>query len=1117
MSFRIIYGRAGTGKSEYCYREIAQKIKKENKILIITPEQFSFTAEKKLMDAIDTQAVFNAEVVTLSRMAYRVISEIGGKNETNLSKCGKAMLIYSILSNNKNELKFLGKTDENVDMLDTAITEFKKHGISVEQLKQEIENQEDIYLKNKLQDLNVVYSGFEEQLAGKYIDETDLLTILAENIDKTDMFKDAVIYIDEFAGFTSQEYHIIEKLIQIAKQVTITICTDGLHEIKNPDTDIFYSNEVTVTKLLEVAQNCDVKIEEIKLEETYRFKNSELKHLEKNLYENKPQKYNSQIKNIQLFLAKNQYSEIEEVARNVLKLVRDEGYRYRDISIITKNIATYSSLARAIFDKYDIPIFIDENRDLNQNIVIQYILGILEIFIKNWSYEAVFNYIKTGFSNIEEDDIFKLEKYCLKWGIKQNKWKKEFTYGNYEEKDKADIERLEQIRKDLVTPLMNLKYKIDENKTVEGISKSIYEFLVEQQIYEKVQIKIQELNEIGQIDLANEYESSIQTIIEILDEIVLVFKDDKITIDKYNQILKIGFKNSSLTKIPGTQDQVIMGDVDRSRSHKVKAIFIIGLNDGEFPSVRKDEGFLNDADREVLKQNGIELAKGTIDKLYEDSFNIYKAFTTAEEKLYLLYSSSDMQGKALRPSMLINKIKKIYPMLQEQSDVIERRSEILNKKTTYEELIINLNKLKEQDSIEKLWYYIYDYYQKNSEWNEKLKQSLKGLEYTNIPDKIDQNNIDRLYGNTLITSISKLERYRSCPFSYYLQYGLKIKPQEELKIQTLNTGTFIHEVIDEFFGTVREVGIKLEEITEEQLSEIINKIIDSKLGQNKNYIFTSTAKYRALVIRLKKIIKKALKYIIGTIVQSRFEVLGTEVEFGEKGKYKPIRLTLEDGKRIEIIGKIDRIDTAQGEDGKYLRIIDYKSSAKNIDLNEVYAGLQIQLLTYLDAACKEEDLMPAGVLYFSMLEQMIKSDKKLEQEEIEEKIRANFKMKGLILADVKVVKLHDKNLQNGNSALVPAYIGKDGELSEKKTSGVTAEQFNDLQKYMYTIIKQISKEILGGNIDLKPYYKDKKTPCKYCDYKSICSFNMGGCENSYNYIDKKSKEEILSKLSKETK
>ena len=1114
MSLRIIYGRAGTGKSEYCYREIAEKIKADNQILIITPEQFSFTAEKKLMEAIDANAVFNAEVVTLSRMAYRVINEIGGRTETNLSKCGKAMLIYSILNSNKKELKLIGKNDENVDMLDIAITEFKKHGISIEQLKQEIDKQEDIYLKNKLTDLSLVYEGFENQLSGKYIDETDLLTILAENIENTDMFNNQYIYIDEFAGFTKQEYQIIEKLILVANQVTVTICIDELNIPKNPNTDIFYSNENTVNKLFEIAQNCGTKVEEIKLENKYRFKSNELKHLEENLYENRPCKYTNKVENIKLFLAKNQYSEIEEVAKNILKLVRDNGYRYKDISIITKNISNYSSLARAIFDKYDIPIFIDENRDLNQNIIIQYILSVLEIFTKNWSYESVFNYIKTGFSNIEEDEIFKLEKYCLKWGIKQNKWKKEFTYGKYEEKDKTEIERLERIRKDIVNPLMKLKSDIDNDKTAEGISKSIYKFLVEENIAEKINKKIEELEKVGQVDLVKEYQSSLQTILDILDEIVLVFGDDKMTIDKYAQILKVGFKNSNLTKIPGTQDQVIMGDVDRSRSHKVKAIFIIGLNDGEFPSVHKDEGFLNDLDRETLKQDGIELAKGTIENLYEDNFNIYKAFSTAEEKLYLLYSSSDVQGKALRPSMLINKIKKIYPMLQEESDVIETKAEVLNKKTTYDELIIQLSKLKEQDEIDKVWYYVYDYYKKDTEWNTKLEQNLKGLNYTNIPEKIEQTNIDKLYGNTLVTSISKLERYRSCPFSYYLQYGLKIKPEEELKIQTLNTGTFIHEIIDEFFGTVREAGIKLAEITDEQLAEIINKIIDEKLKQSQNYIFTSTAKYRALVVRLKKIIQKALKYIIGTLVQSRFEVLGTEVEFGENGKYKPIRLTLEDGKRIEIIGKIDRIDTAQSEDGRYLRIIDYKSSAKNIDLNEVYAGLQIQLLTYLDAACKEEDLMPAGVLYFSMLEQMIKADKRMEQEEIEEKIRANFKMKGLILADVNVVKLHDKKLEKGSSALVPAYIDKEGNLSEKKTSGVTAEQFEELQKYMYIVIKQISREILGGNIDLKPYYKDKKTPCKYCDYKSVCGFNMGGCENNYNYIDKKSKEEILAKIKK---
>ena len=1110
MGLRIIYGRSGTGKSEYCYKEIAQKIKTENKILIITPEQFSFTAEKKLMEAINTEAVLNAEVVTLSRMAYRVINEIGGKNTTNLTKCGKAMLIYSILSNNKKKLKFLGKNDENIEMLDTAITEFKKHGISVQQLKEEIEKQEDRYLKNKLQDICIIYENLQNQISGKYIDDADLLTILAENLDHTTLFKDSVIYIDVFAGFTKVEYEVIIKLLKIAKDVTITICTDELQSKKNPETDIFYSNQITVNKLLEIAKNENTEVKELKLENAYRFKSSELQYLEQNLYKNKYEKYESETPNLSLFLAQKQYSEIEEVAKNILKLVRDKGYRYKDISIITKNLENYSSLARAIFSKYSIPIFIDENRDLKQNVIIQYVLAILEIFNKNWSYESVFNYIKTGFADLEEDDIFKLESYCLKWGIKQNKWKKQFIYGN--DTQKEETERLETIRKIIVNPLINLKKQIDENKTAEGISKAIYDFLINQKIEEKILQKIEELEEIGQVDLVNEYKSSIQTIIDILDEIVLIFRGEQLTIDKYAQILKVGLKNSSLTKIPGTQDQIIMGDVDRSRSHKVKAIFIIGLNDGQFPSINKDEGFINDNDRKILKEDGIELAKDTIDKLYEENFNIYKAFTTAEEKLYLLYSSSDMQGRALRPSMLINKIKKMYIKLKEKSDIIERNSEILDKNTTYEELIHNIYIAKETGNIEKIWAYVYDYYKKDNKWNEKMQQDLKGLEYTNIPEKIEQKNIDKLYGNTLVTSISKLERYRSCPFSYYLQYGLKIKPQQELKIQTIDTGTFIHEVIDRFFTDVKQEEIKLEEITEEQLSTIIDKIIDEKLQQNKNYIFTSTARYRALVIRLKKIIKKALKYIIETIVKSRFQVLGTELEFGEKGKYKPINLTLENGKKVEIIGKIDRIDTAQNENGKYLRIIDYKSSVKNIDLNEVYAGIQIQLLTYLKSACKEEDLMPAGMLYFSMLEQMIKSNKKLQEEEIEEKIRANFKMKGFILADINVVKLHDKNIEKGSSNLVPAYIDKEGNLNEKRTSGLTAEEFENLQKYIDIIIKQIAKEILSGKIDLKPYYKNKKTPCRYCDYKSICGFNMGGCENKYNYIETKTKEQILNKI-----
>ena len=1138
MKLRIIYGTSGTGKSEYCFKKAAENSSKnqEQNTVIITPEQFSFTAETRLMQSIyktsKSKAVLNAEIITFNRMAYRVLNEVLGtaNSKTNLTKCGKAMLVYSILDKQKSKLKFLGKSSENIDLSINAINEFKQHGISTENLEQEIEQTEEKYLKCKLEDMNLIYKSFEEQIQGKYIDETDLLSMLAENIDKTDMFKDTIFYIDEFSGYTKQEYDIIKKLIQIGKEVNITICADSLFTGTNPEADIYYSNKITITKLFKLAEELNIVPEQINLDKSYRFKSPELKHLKEKLYSKQSTKYEENVENIGVFLARNQYSEVENVAKNITKLVRDKNYKYREISIITKNIESYASLVRAIFSKYEIPVFIDEKRELNQNIFIQYVLSILEIFTKNWSYESVFNYIKTGFLPFDETEIFKLENYCIKWGIKQNKWKKDFNT-LAEESKKEEIERLNEIRKEIIEPLLQLKEKIEQEKTGTAISKNLYEFLIKQGIENKLEEKMNTLEEKGLIDLKNEYKASYQVLIDILDEINLVFGEDKLTVEKYLQILKVGLQNSGLGKIPGTQDQVILGDVDRSRSHKARAVFILGINDGVFPSVNKNEGFLNDSDRDILKEHGIELAKGTLERLYEDNFNIYKAFTTAEEKLYLSYVSSDTEGKAQRPSGLISKIKKLFPNIQEESDVISEKYEIITERSTYEELIKNIDKLKE-DEIEEIWYDVYKYYAQNNEWKEKLKANLEGLKYTNLPQNINKENLQRLYGNALKASISKLETYKKCAFSYYLKYGLKLKQKEELKIQSINTGTFMHEVIDEFFEEINQKGKSIKEYSiygepeeiqarDREIKQIINKIIEEKLKENKNYVFTSSKKYKLLVERLKRIIFKALKYIIETLVQSEFEIAGTEVEFANKGTYKPITLNLENGKRVEIIGKIDRMDIGKNEDGKYLRIIDYKSSAKDIDLNEVYAGLQIQLLTYMDAICKEEDLMPAGILYFSLLEQIIKSDKKLNEEEIEEKIRENFRMKGLILADIKVVKMQDRNLSQGQSKLIPAYIDKSGNLSPKRTKGLTKEQFEVLQKYIYKTIKEISQEILEGNIDLKPYNKNGVTPCEYCEYKQICNFNPSLYKNEYNYIAKKDKEEILEamkqKVEKENK
>ena len=1116
MSLKIVYGKSGTGKSTYIFNEIAEKIKKEKrKIYIITPEQFSFTAEKKLLDSIDTSSVISAEVLTFNRMAYRVMKEVGNNRSKNLSSSGKSMIIYSILSEQKNNLKFIGKSTENVELIGTQITEFKKHGITVESLKNVMDNTENQYLKAKINDMLNVYEKYVEEISKEYIDENDSLSILAENLDLVHDFDDVDIYIDEFVGFTHQEYEILRKLLIKANEVTITVCTDDTNLSGNPDTDIFYANKMTLDKVYYIAKQENVKIAKpINLNTLYRFKTKELEHLEENVYAFPYKKYEACVQNIELFLAKNQYSEVENVAKNIVKLVRDKGYRYNDISVITKDLDGYSNLCKAIFAKYDIPVFIDEKKDLNQNVLVKYMISLLNIFAKNWSVDSVLEYIKTGLvQDIEDDDIYIIENYALRWGIKGSRWYNgDWIFYNETEEEQ---EKILHIREKIIKPLLKFKNDLSNLKDVASITKAMYQFLIENSIDINMENRIKELEEIGEIEKAKEYETSYKLIVEILDEIVLVLGDKKVSFEKYADLLKIGLANTGLGKIPGTQDQVIVGDVDRSRSHKVKAVFIIGLNDGMFPSVNKNEGFFNDKDREILKTKGAELAKRTLEKLYDDNFNIYKAFSTSEEKLFLSYASSDLEGKSLRPSILVNRVKKIFPKLVEASDVIERISDIVTEESTFEELLEKISEFRDGKEIDDIWFYLYNYYANSPEWKAKLENSLKALNYSIEPEKINKDIIQKLYGDTLKTSVSRLEQYQSCPFSYYLKYGLNLSEREEFKIQAIDTGTFMHDVIDGFFDRLQEKNINVKEIEAEEIGEIVDDIIEEKLGLKKNYIFTSIPKYKVLASRLRKVVKKSIIYMVDSLKYSDFGVMGHEMEFKNGKEYPAIELKLENGKKVEITGKIDRIDIAKTPEGNYIRIIDYKSSAKDINLNEVVAGLQLQLLTYLDAVCNIEDVMPAGVLYFNLIDPTVKVANKIDEEKLQDEIRKQFKMKGLILADVNIVKKMDKTLEKGSSNIIPAYIDKDGNLANR-SSTITRQQFENLQKYTNKIIKQISNAILEGDIKIKPYYKIKqgKTPCEYCKYKSICNFNTGICKKEYNYIGNENKDYILEKLCK---
>ena len=1112
----IIYGRSGSGKSEYIYNKIKSELETAPKTYIITPEQFSFTAEKKLLETLDEGATTKVEVLSFERMSYRVLQETFGGNLKNIGKSGKAMVVSSLLDEAQKELNFLGKNLENIDLILTQITEFKKHGITASMLKEKMDNTKDTYLKLKIKDMYTIYSMFEDRLKDNYIDENDLLKLLEQNIESSHLFDNCLFYIDEFAGFTKQEYNVIQVLDRIAKDIYVTVCTDDLRVIKSPEADIFYDNKQTVQTLKQIA---DIK-NEIHLESSYRFKNEELKHLEKNIFDLPYKPYNKEVENIKLTIAKNQYEEIENVAREISKLIRKEGYRYRDIGVITKNLEDYSSLCKAIFSEYEIPVFIDEKKDITSDIFVKYVLAILDIFAKNWSYEAVFNYLKSGIVKI--DRLYELENYCIKWNIKGSKWyEKPWNFG---EEDTFEAEQ-----KEVITPLLEFRKNLSSKNSADKISEELYKFIVKN----TSENNKNNISQVAENQMSNKpfteettiNVDSYNAVIDVIDEIADLFKDVKMSFDTYAKLLKTGIQVKEIGQIPQTQDKVTVGDVNRSKTHKVRAIFIIGVNDGVFPSVPSSEGFFNDRDRENLKEEGIELAKGTIEKMYEENFNIYKAFSTAEEKLYISYPASDVDDKPLRKSTVISKIRKIFPKLRESTFVDneilskeklneteksanskETEMNIYTKEVTFSELLSHINNMNGS------WYEVYQWYKNNPKYSYRLEKALEGLEYTNLPEKISKHNVQKLYGDTLHTTVSRLEQYKSCEFSYYLKYGLKLSSKEKMDIKPVDTGSFMHDVVDTFF----KENENIKEISDEELKHILDKIIEEKLSLPRNYIFTATAKYRNLVRRLKKVIFYSMKYIVQSLKNSEFDVMQTELEFGNN-TYPPIEMTLDDGKRVSITGKIDRIDIAKAPNGKYIRIIDYKSSTKDIELNKVIAGLQLQLLTYVDAITQKEEAEPAGALYFSLIEPKLASAKKeMSKEEIEQIIKKNYKMNGLVLADINVIKMMDKNLQTGKSEIIPVELNNSGEINYKNSKTVTKEEFENLQKYTIKLIKQISKEILDGNIDLKPYYavNNKKTPCSYCEYKSICQFNPKLAGNKYNYIGTKSRQEILDEISK---
>lgn len=1127
MGIRFIYGRAGSGKSSFCIDEISKKIEDSSisKLIYIVPEQYTFQRETLLLRKIGERALLKAEVLSFKRMAHRVFESCGGRVHDRMKDSGRNMLIHKILQQDEEDLHYFNRISKEqgfTDIISDTITEFKKYNVFPENIENSIGNIEDKELKDKLMDLSLIYSKFNESIAENLIDGDDELTLLAEKLNLKDPYRDAEIWIDEFTTFTPQQMEVIRALAGQCKNINITLCMDELGNGQGDEvTDIFNVIKSTEYRILTMMRENNIgyiKPVNLNSDVPYRFRESkELAHLEKYFFTYPFKIYKDNVKDMRLYKANNSYDEIEETAKEIIRLVRDENYRYRDISVVCRNIDEYEKITTVIFNEYGIPFFLDKKIDILNNPLIILVLSALEIYLRGWSYESVFKYLKSGLTEISREEIDLLENYVLANGIKGYKWTGELSV---EAEDEIIVSIMEKVRK----PLIALHKKILK-KSIKEICTAIYEFLVEIDVFTRIEEWIKVFDEKGLQSKVKEYEQVNEIVLDILDQAVEVMGEEKVDIDEFYKILISGFQSKEIGVIPVALDQVNVGDIARIKGREVKALFIVGVNDGVLPSASKDEGILSDRDRDILKDMGIELSSSTKSKVFEEQFMVYTALTLGSKFIMISYPMADFEGKSLRPSIIIPRLKRIFPKLIEESDIYNLRnrkdkySNVIAPIPTFNKLILALRKSYEKEEIEEYWEEVFAWYKNREEFNNRSGHIFSGLNYSNTGDEIAKEKIKELYSTDsgrLLFSVSRLEKYAECPFSYFVQYGLKAKDRKIYEFTAPDLGSFMHDILDDFTKKVKNEKISWSELTADKCREIVGQLVDIKLKEEKDSILNSSKKYRYFTDRFKRVITKSVSVISEQMRKGQFQVFSNEFEFGKYKDGSPITLDLPSGEKVYLTGRIDRIDTLTMDGNTYVRVIDYKSGAKKFDLNELYYGLQIQLLVYLDAVLKNSkyilhtQAMPGAILYFKIDDPIIKSKTELEDEEIRKEILQKLKMNGLLLKDAELVRAMDNDMET-YSLIIPATFKKDGDFSAN-SSVITEEQFDILREYVNKKMIELCEDMLSGKIKIEPCKNQMAAYCEYCDYSSICQFDTSIKDNKYKIVVKKDEKELWNRM-----
>ena len=1139
MSLHIVSGRIGSGKSRFCLDEMTSHIKDEPSgapLILILPEHATFMAERRLAEM--TGGYVRAFIFGFKRLAHQVLRGEGGALRPNISELGKKILLMRFLHQKQDELIKLGKASRQpnfAEVMLSLVQEFRSYKVSSDALRETSAQLTGTELGAKLSDIASLYGDYQAALEETYTDSDDALLLLAEKIPTSQLFRGARVWIDGFRWFNPLEVTVLRAMLVAGVDVTVTLCHGDVKSADRFDeTDLFCRQWETRKMLLSLAKECDTDVYETELTEQYRLTENEVgAYIEQHFFAPMTVPYDGNKSGLVVREAVTARQEAEMVACEIIRLCREEGYRYRDIAVLTRS-EQYRDILPMVFAQYDIPYFTEQKRRAIHHPLAELIRASLDA-VRTWNYESVFRALKTEFFPLSREEIDRLENYVLEFGIRGSYWTQEepWTFrrrlllGEGDEEDDAEdyLTAINDSRLRAVTPLKELAGSLKKAKTVKAYITALYLFLEELDVPQKLSAWADEEEAGGDLTAAAEEMQVWKQTIALFEQLAEVGGDDAVRVREINALIESGLSAMEFSLVPQGLDHVAIGSMEQNNAENLPIVFLVGVSDGVLPRRSASEGLLNDDDRAKIVSLGVELAPGTTADALDEQFLAYQLFTRAKKRLYISYPLADSEGKGVRPSPLVLRLcrmtkteSKLYRSPSSETDDI---SSLAHPRQALGALGNVLRSPKKGEQLSPLWPRVYEWARRNESYRPLLTRALAGLFYDNRVRPLTEHVAGKLYRRKgrLYGSVTRFERFRQCPFSHFARYGLKLKERELFELRPPNLGEFYHAAL-KVFGDRTKDKDNWGDWSETECHALAKSIVAELAPRLASEILLSNAQRRALLGRLERTIVKAAQRLCDFGRSSRFKPYAYEQSFGfGEDSLPPLKQTLSDGTELAIVGQIDRIDSLIKDGKRYFLVVDYKSGKVYLTMPEVYYGLRLQLLTYLMALeaieAGGEEVMPAGVLYYFLKQPFVTSGKRMTSEQAWAAVCKERRMPGWLLKEKEILESLDATL-GANSEFICIALKKDNDYKKESLPYLkTADEFDTLRRYTADILRRTGEDILGGDIAIRPVTYGEMDACKYCTYKSICRFDETLAENQKTVLEKMSDEEAMDKMREE--